>query len=136
MKLESIHLENHCYVLLQGNWMHPIAHRRHDLIWYPERAMTLLERHTYRPYVKSIVTEDAWLIGCYPRDRVSVVSDDGSWQPADEQTYGASHSNITSFILGIRGTIPAMVMDGGESIQDYIKEYKKYIDKATKLYKV
>ena len=54
----DIVLEGMCYVLLQIEQVHPIAKMRHDLIWYPERAMTLLDCVQYKPYVKSIVTEN------------------------------------------------------------------------------
>lgn len=136
-----LELEGHCYVLLQGDWIHPIAHRRHDILWYPERGMTPLECHQYRPYVKSIVTENAWLIACYPRDKVRVIYDEegehaGAWVRPDHETYGASHNSITLYMLGIQSTIPAMVLDGGDNIKKSIAKYKKLVDNANKLYKV
>jgi hypothetical protein len=141
--LEPLQLEGHCYVLLQGNWIHPIAHRRHELLWYPERSMTLHERHMYRPFVKSIVTEDAWLIGMYDREKVRVIYDDdvdtercGKWVMPNHQTYGASHNAITCSILGIQSTISAMCNDGGDNMREKIKKYKSLVDKANKLYKV
>ena len=133
MTQEPIQLEGHCYVLIQGNWIHPIAHRRYELLWYPERGLTLLERHHYQPYVKSIVTEDAWLIGCYPREKVRVVYEDGSWQCPDIQTYAASHNGITLRLLGIRSTIPAMTFDGGKEIQQWAIEYQQRIAKSRQL---
>jgi hypothetical protein len=137
---EPIQLTGHCYVLLQGNWIHPIAHRRHELLWYPERAMTLLDRHRYRPYVQSIVTEEAWLIGLYDRDKVRVLYDEegehmGKWVRPDHQTYAASHTNLTLSLLGIRSTIPAMTNDGGKEVQKFIESYKKLVDKAAEIYK-
>lgn len=133
MKLE---LKGHCYVLVQGDWLHPIVYRQHELVWYPERSMTLYERHNYRPYVKSVVTEDAWVIGCYPREKVFVVGDDGRWDWPDRQTYGASHNQITLCLLGIQSTIPAMTNDGGEEMRRVMGEYKKLIAKANKVYKL
>lgn len=44
------------------------------------------------------------------------------WIRSDNQTYGASVDSILRRILGIKDTIPAMVLDGGESIRKYIKE--------------
>ena len=129
-----IHPEGHCYVLLRGNWIHPIAHRRFDLLWYPETAMTMLERHNYRPYVKSIVTEDPWLIGLYDVDNVRVVEEDGSWQLPNSQTYAASVNNTMLVLLGIRSTIPAQTLDGGKEIQKWIDEYANRVKLANELY--
>lgn len=134
MNVEPIQYENHCYVLLQGLWIHPIATKRHDLVWYPERAMTLLERHQYRPYVKSVVTEDAWIIGLYDRLYVRIIEEDGSWRCPNMQTYAASHNTITCCLLGIQSTIPAMTNDGGETIKKEIENYKKLVDKAWEIY--
>ncbi len=133
MNNEPIQLEGHCYVLLRGNWHHPITDRRFDLVWYPETAMTSFECHSYRPYVKSIVTENAWLIGLYSQHKVRVLAADGSWETPQIQTYAAAHDFITSRILLIQPTIPAMTLDGGRSIKKVIKDYKKRIDRAHKL---
>ena len=123
---EKIKLEGTCYVLLQTNKINPIVYKRHDLIWYPERGRTLLECVQYRPCVTSIVTENPWLIACYNNDYVRVWSTEytkkGEWISPFEQTYGGSVNSITMRILGIKCTIPAMVLDGGESIREYIKE--------------
>ncbi len=123
---EKIKLEGICYVLLQINKINPIAYKRHDLMWYPERAMTLLQCVQYRPYVKSIVTENPWLIACYDRDSVRLWSTKynkkGEWVSPFDQTYGASVNSIMMGILGIKCTIPAMVLDGGEEIRKYIKK--------------
>lgn len=123
---EKIKLEGTCYVLLQTNKINPIAYKRHDLIWYPETAMTLLQCVQYEPYVKSIVTENPWLIACYDHDDVRLWSTKytkkGEWISPNDQTYGASVNSIMMRILGIRNTIPAMVLDGGEEIRKYIKE--------------
>lgn len=87
--LEPIQLNGHCYVLHRGNWIHPITHRRHELLWYPEIAMSLFKQYAYRPYVQSIVTENPWLITLYDREKVRIVYEDGSWQLPQYQTYGA-----------------------------------------------
>lgn len=135
MEHEPLQLENHCYVLLQGNWIHPIAHRRHELMWYPERALTVLQQHCYRPYVKSVVTECDWIIACYPRERVRVLDEDtGAWVRPFCQTYGASRNSLTLTELGIRSTIPAMVLDGGKEANEFIAKYAERVDKANKLW--
>ena len=124
--MKKLIYENTCYVLLRTNKINPIAYKRHDLVWYPETGMPLLKRVTYTPYIKSIVTEDPWLISCYSREHVRVWSKEynkkGEWVWPNNQTYGASVNWITSSLLGIKNTIPAMVLDGGESIRKYIKE--------------
>lgn len=135
MKME-LQLKGHCYVLKQGNWIHPIAERRHDLLWYPERAMTLHDQYLYRPYVQSIVTENPWLIGLYDRERVMIVEEDGSWRTPPYQTYGASNDMIVTHILGITSSVAGQVLDGGRCFKKAVREYKKRIAKANKLYTI
>jgi len=116
----NINYTDTCYVLVQiDRVIHPIAHSRHDLIWYPERSMTLLNCIQYRPYVKSIVTENSWLISCYDREHVRVWNKEYGWIMPNNQTYGASVNNITMTILGIRQTIPATPLDGGKEIEKF-----------------
>jgi len=126
----DIELEGVCYVLLQTNKVHPISEHRHDLVWYPERAMTLLDTIQYIPYVKSIVTENPWLIGCYDRDHVRVWTKNlrgkgYQWWKPNEQTYGASNNNIRMCLLGIGQTIPSYAYDRGKEIQKLIKKVNK-----------
>lgn len=131
----DLQLENNCYVLLQGNWIHPIAHRRHDLIWYPERAMSLLQRRGYRPYVDSVVTECEWIIAMYPRERVWMVSDhDGRWETPVDQTYGADVSGISSDVFNLHSQMPAIALDGGNRLQEYTDSYRERVLKATLFY--
>lgn len=119
--MKKIEFENTCYVLLQTNKIHPIAYERHNLMWYPERGMTLLDCVQYRPYVKSIVTENPWLIACYDREYVRVWNKEyGDWIRANDQTYGASVNSITMRLLGIKQTIPSIALDGGEMIRKLI----------------
>lgn len=132
---QPIFKEGYCYVLPQGDWVHPIAEYRHELIWYPERGMTLYEQHLYRPYVKSIVTECAWLIGLYDGSKVLHMDEDGSWRQANHQTYGASNNSLTLRLLEIQSTIAAIPLDGGESFRRHIAEFKKRVELAQKLYK-
>jgi len=121
MKLEY---EGKCYVVLQTNVVHPITPFRHELLWYPERAMNLLDQVDYIPYISSIVTESAWLIGCYDREDVRVWRE-GEWRCPNHQTYGASVNNITMTILGIRQTISGMPLDGGQSIRAHKKDIEQ-----------
>ncbi len=121
---KEIELEGVCYVLVQIDDIHPIAHRRHELAWYPERGMTLLDYVQYRPYIKSIVTENPWLISCYDRENVRVWDSVIGWIRPNHQTYGASVNHITMTILGIRNTIPSTPLDGGESIEKLIKKLR------------
>lgn len=108
-----------CYVLLRVNESHPITENRHDLIWYPENAMTLLQTIQYRPYIKSIVTENPWLIAMYDRQDVRVWDiENKKWKIPNYQTYAASFSMIMDSILGIHQTIPSIPLDGGEAIQE------------------
>ena len=119
--MKKIEFENTCYVLLQTNNIHPIAYERHNLMWYPERALTLLDCVQYRPYVKSVVTENPWIIACYDRDNVRVWNKEyGDWIPPNDQTYGSSVNGITMRVLGIRQTIPSIALDGGEMIKKLI----------------
>ena len=117
---ENIEFKGICYVLLQIDKFHPIAKVRHDLIWYPERSMSLLGCIKYRPYVKSIVTENPWLIACYSREHVRIWVKDYGWRSPNNQTYGASVNNITMTLLGIRQTIPSTPLDGGDAINALI----------------
>jgi len=124
----DIELEGICYVLLQTDKTHPIAHKRHELVWYPERGMSLLDTIQYIPYVKSIVTENSWIIACYDRSNVRVWEKVGKkyqWVRPNEQTYGTSNNKIRMSLLGIGQTIPSCVLDGGEEIRKLIKEVNK-----------
>lgn len=120
--MKKIEFENTCYVLLQTNKVHPIAYEKHNLVWYPERAMTLLDCVQYIPYVKSIVTENPWIIACYDRDNVRVWDKEHGWIVPNDQTYGASVNKITMCLLGIKQTIPSIALDGGERIRKLIGE--------------
>ncbi len=119
----KIEFENTCYVLLQINQIHPIAHERHKLIWYPERAMTLVDCVNYRPFVKSVVTENPWIISCYSRENVRVW-DNGKWVWPDVQTLGKSVNGIIMGLLGIRQTIPSAVY-GFDRMEKLVSKLEK-----------
>lgn len=127
MKLEY---ENTCYVLLRVNAICPLADHRHDFIWYPETSMTLLGTIQYKPFVKSIVTENPWLIAMYSLNNVRIWSNKYNekkfeWIKPNRQTYGASVNMIMSSILEINQTMPSAALDGGERIQELIKKVQE-----------
>ena len=124
----NIELEGICYVVVQCNKSHPISEYMHDLIWYPERTRTLLECVQYRPYVKSIVTENPWIISCYSSEKVRIWRE-GRWQWPDNQTYGYSVNGIMCSLIGLRQTIPSIALDGGTEVE-------KLIEKLENSYKV
>ncbi len=109
MRIEK---KNMCYVLPDVGVHHPIAHHRHELIWYPERGMTFLDCVDYKPYVKSIVTENPYIICCYDQMDVRVWAN-RNWGYPQIQTYGASVNQITFKLLGWANTISSTPLDGG-----------------------
>lgn len=123
---EELQLKEHCYVLpyLNNGPIHPITYRRHELIWYPERAMSLFDQIQYRPYVDSVVTESPWIIACYPSERVRIW-EDKRWSWPDRQTYGASVNHIMMTILGVRQTIPSRPLDGGDAMRELITKLEQ-----------
>ena len=93
--------------------------------------MTLLERTTYKRYKRSIVTEDPWLISCYPKEQVRIWRR-GEWVEPSAQTLGASINKINLTVLGIKLTIPSSIMDGGASTEILLKKLdQEYIDSRT-----
>ena len=132
MRNEKLQLTGHCYVLMRGNWIHPIAYRRDELVWYPETGMNAFDVQLYQPYVKSVVTENPTIIACYPRERVRVLCEEtGTWVMADSQTYGASYTSIQMHYLYISSTIPSMVLDGGCRLREKIEKYSKMVELAS-----
>ena len=128
---ENIMEKEQCFVFLQGNdaniehYYDLVRESKNDnLILYPERAMTFADTVDYRPYVKSVVTENPFIISCYSRKDVWVLQDD-EWTHPGIQTYGASVSLITSDILQYHSTIPTSVLGGGK-FKDRVKELKNY----------
>ena len=115
--MEELKLKGMCYVLVQTDKIHPITYDRFQFVWYPEREMTLLDTVQYRPFEKSVVTENPWIIACYPRENVRIWKE-GRWVMPEFNTYGASVNKITMGLLGIRQTIPSTALDGGKQIQE------------------
>lgn len=132
---DDIKREGMCYVLLKTNAIHPIAHIRHELLWYPETGMSLSKRIMYRPYVQSIVTECPWLISCYSQNEVMMWDVElNRWRTPNAQTYGADIDWIMNSLMGISHTIPSTPLDGGRRMRDLIKKLEKSYNKAEKKY--
>lgn len=130
---ENIKESEQCFVFLQGNdaneehYYDLVRESKNDnLILYPERAMTFADTVDYRRYVKSVVTENPFIISCYSREDVWILQDD-EWVHPDIQTYGASVNIITSSILQYSNTIPTSVLGGGK-FKDKVKKLKNYND--------
>jgi hypothetical protein len=124
-------LESNCFVYIQGNevdiekYYELVKLSKEDkLILYPERAMTLADTVCYRPYVKSVITENPWIISCYSFDKVWIIRN-GEWRNASHQTFGASTNIILSDILGIDSSIPLMVLSGKKGIAEYRNNIKR-----------
>ena len=82
----------------------------------------MLDCVQYKPYVKSVVTENPWIIACYDRDNVRVWNKEHGWIPPNNQTYGGSVNGIRHHVLKIHQTIPAIALDGGGEIKKLIKK--------------
>lgn len=116
--------EGNCFVYVQGNEVDihkyyelvSLSKKEDGLILYPERAMTLIDTICSRPYVKSVITENPWIISCYPRNKVWIIRK-GEWKNPEEQTFGASTSIILSNILGVTSSIPVAILNGIEGIK-------------------
>lgn len=130
---ENIKESEQCFAFLQGN----DANEEHyydlvreskngTMILYPERAMTFADTVDYRRYSKSVVTENPYIISCYPKKDVWILHDD-EWVHPDFQTYGCSVNMITSQILQYNNSIPTAVMGGGK-FKDKVKKLKNYSD--------
>lgn len=122
--------EGTCFVYMQGNDVDiekyydlVRASKEDTVILYPERAMTFTDAVCYRPFVKSVVTENPWVISCYDRNKVWVIRN-GNWENPSEQTFGCSVDIITSNILGCHNTIPFGVMGGLEAIESFRNKIK------------
>ena len=130
---ENIKDKEQCFVFLQGNdaneehYFDLVRESKNDnLILYPERSMTFADTVDYRRYVKSVVTENPFIISCYSREDVWILQDD-EWIHPEQQTYGASVNYITSSILQYHNTIPTSVLGGGR-FKDKVKKLKNYED--------
>ena len=124
-------LEGNCFVYVQGNeadiekYYELVRLSKDDkLILYPERAMTLADTICYRPFVKSVITENPWIISCYSFDKVWIIRD-GEWRNASNQTFGASVNIIMHNILGVTTTIPLVVLSGKKGIAEFREKVKK-----------
>ena len=128
---ENIKENGQCFVFLKGNdanlehYYDLVRESKNDnLILYPERAMTFADTVDYRPYVKSVVTENPFIISCYSNEDVWILQKD-EWIHPNMQTYGASVNLITMSILQYGNTIPTSVL-GGRKFKDTVKKLKNY----------
>ena len=126
----NYHLLGYCFVYVQGNEVdmdkyHDLVNlsKAEEIILYPERRMCFVDQVTYIPYVKSVVTENPWIISCYPKQYVWRIID-GQWEHPEEQTFGASVEYITSNLLNYSHTIPMAIVSGKEGILEYRKKVK------------
>jgi hypothetical protein len=109
-------LEGNCYIILDGKdeLNDLIYEHKNDLVLYPERTMRLVDLACYRPYVKSVVTESAWIIGMYSKHEVWIWVD-GKWKHPDYQTYGTSRDLLTDVLLGVESSIPLHVISSDKA---------------------
>jgi len=114
----TVFQDGYCYVIpLVPSINHPVVKFRNELRYYPERDMTFYECVQYRRLARSIVTENPYIISCYPQDRVKVWDSKHGFVSPDFNTYGASVNKITMGLLNIQHTIPSEVFDGGEAMK-------------------
>ena len=126
----SDHLEGNCFVYMQGNevdiekYYELVRLSKDDkIILYPEHGRSFTDMVCYRPYVKSVVTENPWVISCYDKRKVWVIRD-GKWGIPNEQTYGCSVNIITSNLFECHNTIPMGVVGGDQEIEKYREKIK------------
>jgi len=126
----SDYLQDNCFVYVQGNeadiekYYDLVRLSKDDkMILYPERSFRLIDSLSYRPYVKSVITENPWIISSYSRDRVWIIRD-GEWQNPSQQTYGASVNMIMCSILNSSSTIPLNIIGGQEEIDSYLEKVR------------
>jgi len=117
-----------CYVVPKISTYHPIADVRNDLAYYPEEDMSLFETVNFKRYEKSIVTENPFIISCYPMENVRVWNEKRGWSEPRFETYGCSVNKILSSLLSVKQTIPGTVLDSGEAM-------RKVEEKLVNIYK-
>jgi hypothetical protein len=119
-----------CYVLLDGkdDLNDLILEHKNDLIIYPERSMRFVDLACYRPYVLSVVTESAWIIGMYSKHEVWIYKD-GKWVHPHYQTYGTSRDMIESNLFDYDSSIPLHVIgsDRAKEFSDGFEYPSKFI---------
>lgn len=119
---KNIKITGQCYVIVRDNNFHPILNHKNDMVIYPENNMTFLDMVSYIPFVKSILTENPYLICCYDRLNVWILDNKDNWVNPDIQTYGASVSIITENILNYWHSMSLLPLFGKQGIQDFRKE--------------
>lgn len=117
--------ENCCYVLHQG-YFNDILEHRHNFVYYPELSLTLVELVQGRVWQESVITENPWIISCYPQENVYIWRK-GHWINPKRETYGASVNIIMSEILLISNTIPCNIIahENGKILKEKIQNLYK-----------
>lgn len=112
-----------CLVFPQTGTFHEILRQKNNenVIFYPERSMTFYDTVCYRPYVKSVITENPYIISCYSRSDV-VIFKDGVFQFPDRQTYGCSVDILVDECLGYGNSIPLAPIGGLDGIAKFRNE--------------
>lgn len=78
---------------------------------YPERSMSRVDRMAAKPFIPSIITEEAYLVALYPREKVFVWDEEfDRWCNPDWQTYGADVSGLEQDLFKNRCSIPLRVL--------------------------
>ncbi len=123
-------LQGNCFVYIRGNdkdielYYELVRLSKEDsIILYPESSFTFVDTVCYIPYVKTVVTENPYIISTYSRKSVWVL-DDGKWGNPRVQTYGASVGVITESVLKYDNSIPMGVISGKEGIELYKVQVK------------
>lgn len=120
----------YCYVVPQVGEYHGITDFKDILLYYPERGKSLFKMVNYRPFEKSVITENPFIISCYSRSQVRIWDDTKGWIPPEEQTYGASMENIMFRLLNVQQSIPSIVYDGGKKMSQVENYLKKIYSKS------
>lgn len=126
------HINGCCFVYIQDNekdiekYYDLVRMSKEDLIiLYPERSRTFAQKVTYQPYVKSVVTEDPYIICAYDKKNVFIIRD-SKWINPEYQTFGASVYGITDDILGLQSSINLRIKGGADKWLNDVKQNKQY----------
>jgi hypothetical protein len=123
-------LKGNCFVYINGNEVdiekyYELVRLSKDglIILYPERSLTFVDTVCYIPFVKSVITENPWIIATYDRKYVWII-EDNIWVNPEIQTFGSSVNIITDDILKYRRSIPLCILYGKKGIEKYKEEVK------------
>ena len=129
----EINTKENCYVYVQGNEKHIEKYyelvrlaKDDKMILWPESGMRYIDLVSYRPYVKSVITENPWVIAMYSVSNVWILDRDGEWVHPRQQTYAASAYSIENSILHQDCSIPLMSLGGLEEVKKYQDKIKNW----------